>query len=109
MVHNLSGLVDHFDVVPALEPRTALNTTMQSSRVSFAGPGDVSAELSQAVAAGVTIEVEQSATDVRLFEIGERPRIRPQVAIRVINPDFEIKGSGMRMGGGPQQFEVDAE
>ena len=30
------------------------------------------------------------------------------MAIRV-NPDFEIKGSGMRMGGGPQQFGVDAE
>jgi diaminopimelate decarboxylase len=30
------------------------------------------------------------------------------VAIRV-NPDFGLKGSGMRMGGGPQQFGVDAE
>ena len=30
------------------------------------------------------------------------------MAIRV-NPDFEIKGSGMRMGGGPQQFGVDVE
>jgi diaminopimelate decarboxylase len=30
------------------------------------------------------------------------------VAVRV-NPDFEVKGSGMRMGGGPQQFGVDAE
>jgi diaminopimelate decarboxylase len=26
-----------------------------------------------------------------------------------VNPDFKIKGSGMRMGGGPQQFGVDAE
>ena len=34
--------------------------------------------------------------------------VRPRVAIRV-NPDFEIKGSGMRMGGGPQQFGVDVE
>ena len=34
--------------------------------------------------------------------------IRPRVAVRV-NPDFEVKGSGMRMGGGPQQFGVDAE
>ena len=30
------------------------------------------------------------------------------MAIRV-NPDFEVKGSGMRMGGGPQQFGVDVE
>ena len=26
-----------------------------------------------------------------------------------MNPDFQVKGSGMRMGGGPQQFGVDAE
>ena len=40
--------------------------------------------------------------------IGERLGIRPRVAVRV-NPDFQVKGSGMRMGGGPQQFGVDAE
>ena len=32
----------------------------------------------------------------------------PRVAVRV-NPDFAVRGSGMRMGGGPQQFGVDAE
>ena len=26
-----------------------------------------------------------------------------------VNPDFEVKGSGMRMGGGAQQFGVDVE
>jgi hypothetical protein len=26
-----------------------------------------------------------------------------------VNPDFEIKGSGMRMGGGAKPFGVDAE
>ena len=34
--------------------------------------------------------------------------MRPRVAVRV-NPDFQVKGSGMRMGGGPQQFGIDAE
>jgi len=34
--------------------------------------------------------------------------MRPQVAVRV-NPDFQVKGSGMRLGGGPQQFGVDSE
>jgi diaminopimelate decarboxylase len=32
----------------------------------------------------------------------------PKVAVRV-NPDFELKSSGMKMGGGPKQFGVDAE
>ena len=40
--------------------------------------------------------------------IGAQLGIRPRVAVRV-NPDFQVKGSGMRMGGGPQQFGVDAE
>jgi len=108
IVHHLSGLVDHFDVASALELRAALNTTMPPSHVSFAGPGKAPAELSQAVAAGVTVEIESGTEARRLIEIGERLGIRPQVAIRV-NPDFEMKNSGMRMGGGPQQFGVDAE
>ena len=108
VVHHLSGLVGHFDVASALELRAALNTTMPPSQVSFAGPGKAPTELSQAVAAGVTVEIESGTEARRLIEIGERLGIRPQVAIRV-NPDFEIKGSGMRMGGGPQQFGVDAE
>ena len=33
---------------------------------------------------------------------------RARVAVRV-NPDFELKGSGMKMGGGPKQFGVDVE
>lgn len=108
VVHHLSGLVDHFDIASGLELRAALNTTIPPSHVSFAGPGKALAELSQAVAAGVTIEVESGTEAKRLIDIGGRLGIRPQVAIRV-NPDFEIKGSGMRMGGGPQQFGVDAE
>ena len=31
-----------------------------------------------------------------------------RVALRV-NPDFELKGSGMKMGGGPKQFGVDVD
>ena len=33
---------------------------------------------------------------------------QPPVAVRV-NPDFELKSSGMKMGGGPRPFGVDAE
>ena len=108
VVHHLSGLVDGFDVASALELRTALNTTMPPSRISFAGPGKALAELRQAVAAGVTVEIESATEARRLIEIGQLLGIRCRAAIRV-NPDFEIKGSGMRMGGGPQQFGIDAE
>jgi diaminopimelate decarboxylase len=108
VVQHLSGLVDSFDVASAIEMRTALDTTMPADRVSFAGPGKTSAELSQAIAAGITIEMESATELARVAEIGNRLGVRPRAALRV-NPSFQIKGSGMRMGGGPQQFGVDAE
>lgn len=108
IVQHLSALVDSLDVASGLELRTALDTPMPVDRVSFAGPGKSVAELTQAVAAGVTIEMESETEFERLVDIGERLSIRPRVAVRV-NPDFAVKGSGMRLGGGPQQFGVDAE
>jgi diaminopimelate decarboxylase len=76
--------------------------------VSFAGPGKRVRELGQAVAAGVTIELESETEARRVLAEGERLGRRPRVAVRV-NPNFRMKGSGMRMAGGPQQFGVDAE
>lgn len=108
VVQHLSGLVDAFDVASSQEMRTALNTPMPANRVSFAGPGKTPVELAQAVAAGITIEMESETEAARVIAAGERLGIRPRVAIR-INPDFAIRGSGMRMGGGPQQFGVDSE
>ena len=108
VVQHLSGLVDSFDVASAAEMLVALDTPMPSDHVSFAGPGKTPAELTQAIAAGVTIEMESETEAERVAVIGAQLGIRPRVAVRV-NPDFQVKGSGMRMGGGPQQFGVDAE
>ena len=108
VVQHLSTLVDCFDVASAGEMRVALDTPIGPGQVSFAGPGKTPAELAQAIAAGVTIEMESPTEASRVIEIGARLGLRPRVAVRV-NPDFQVKGSGMRMGGGPQQFGVDAE
>jgi diaminopimelate decarboxylase len=108
VVQHLCGLVDGFDVASAAEMRVALDTPMPPTRVSFAGPGKTEAELSQAIAADITIEIE-SPRELRVVaELAQRSGRAPRVALRV-NPDFDIKGSGMRMGGGPAQFGVDAE
>jgi diaminopimelate decarboxylase len=88
--------------------QVALDTPLPADRVSFAGPGKTDGELRQAIAAGVAIELESEGEARRIVALGESLGIRPQVAVR-INPDFQIKGSGMRLGGGPQQFGVDAE
>jgi len=108
IVQHLAGLVDALDVASTLEMRTALDTPMPAGRISFAGPGKTAAEIMQAVAAGVTIEMESTTEAQRVIRAGEMLGVRPRVAVRV-NPDFQVKGSGMRLGGGPQQFGVDAE
>ncbi|WP_043159022.1 pyridoxal-dependent decarboxylase, exosortase A system-associated [Bradyrhizobium sp. Ai1a-2] len=108
VVQHLATLVDAFDVASAGEMRTALDTPMRPANVSFAGPGKNEASITQAVASGVTIEIESATEVARVIQAGNRLGLRPRVAVRV-NPDFEVKGAGMRMGGGPQQFGVDAE
>jgi diaminopimelate decarboxylase len=108
VAQHLVGLVDGFDVASTSEMRVALDTTMPASRVSFAGPGKTEAELHQAIAADITIEIESTREMRAIAEIAGRTGYRPRIALRV-NPDFEVKGSGMRMGGGPAQFGIDAE
>lgn len=108
VVQHLAGLVDHLDVASAGELAVALDTGQPPARTSFAGPGKTDAELRRAVAAGVVVEVESRTELQRLVGTGKELALRPQAAVRV-NPPFAVKGSGMRMGGGPQQFGVDAE
>jgi diaminopimelate decarboxylase len=108
VVQHLRHLVDGFDVASTREMTIALDTGMGADSIAFAGPGKTDAELGQALAAGVLIELESEGELRRLAGLAARMGYRPRVAIR-INPDFELKGSGMRMGGGAQQFGVDAE
>ncbi len=62
-----------------------------------------------AVAAGVIINLESAGELDRASPASARPRpIAPRSAVRV-NPDFELKTSGMKMSGGPKPFGVDAE
>lgn len=108
LVQHLAGLVDGFDVASATEMTIALDTPVQAERVSFAGPGKRATELSQAVASGVVTNAE-SVTEMRIIAAAaERLGVAPRVAIRV-NPDFELKASGMHMGGGAKAFGIDAE
>lgn len=108
LVQHMAGLVDGFDVASASEMRVALDTPMAPSSVSFAGPGKTEAELTQAVAAGVVLSLESANEAARVARIGDALGLRPRVLLR-INPDFEMKSSGMKMGGGARQFGVDAE
>jgi diaminopimelate decarboxylase len=108
VVQHMARLVDGIDVASGRELQVALDTPMPPQAISFAGPGKTDAELASAVAAGILVNLESEQEMERIARIGDRLRIAPRVAIRV-NPDFELKSSGMKMSGGPKQFGVDAE
>ena len=108
VVQHLAGLVDGLDVASVAEMHVALDTTMPADQISFAGPGKNDSELASAIAAGITINLESEQEMENVARLGKQLDLQPNVAIRV-NPDFELKASGMKMGGGAQQFGVDAE
>jgi diaminopimelate decarboxylase len=108
LVQHMAGLVDGLDVASGGELQVALNAGMRPQDISFAGPGKREPELEQAVAAGVLLNVESPREARALAAVSERLGLPARVAVRV-NPDFELKSSGMRMSGGPKQFGVDAE
>lgn len=108
VVGHMARLVDGLDVASGAELRVALDTGVNPQDISFAGPGKSEGELAQAVAAGVLLNIE-SMREIRLLaNIAQRLGCKARVAVRV-NPDFELKSSGMKMGGGPKQFGIDAE
>ena len=104
----MAGLVDGIDVASAGELKVALDAGANPAEVSFAGPGKRDAELRQAVAARVLVNLESEREIAPLQAASAELGLPARVAVRV-NPDFELKGSGMKMGGGPKQFGVDVE
>ena len=104
----MAGLVDGIDVASAGELKVALDAGADPAEISFAGPGKRETELRQAVACGVLINLESMREVLLLATLSQQLGLPARVAVRV-NPDFELKGSGMKMGGGPKPFGVDVE
>lgn len=104
----IAPLVDGLDVASAGELQRALAAGVAPGAISFAGPGKRASELDAAVAAGALVNVESFREVPLLAEASARHGLPARVAVRV-NPDFELRGAGMRMGGGAKPFGVDAE
>ena len=104
----MAALVDGVDVASAGELKVALDAGADPREISFAGPGKREAELRQAVASRVLVNLESMREVHLLGAISDAMGLPARVAVRV-NPDFELKGSGMKMGGGPKQFGIDVE
>ena len=108
LVRWMGGQVDGLDVASAGELRVALDAGVDPADISFAGPGKRDAELELAITSGILINIESDGELERAAAIAARLGKRPRVAVRV-NPSFDLKASGMRMGGGAKPFGVDAE
>jgi len=104
----MGNLADGFDIASQGELRMALAAGLPAERISFAGPGKRDEELVAAIEAGVTLNLESEGEAHRALAIAERLGRTPRLAVRV-NPDFELRGSGMKMGGGAKPFGIDAE
>ena len=99
LLERMAKLVDGFDVASGGELARALEAGMDAAHISFAGPGKRDDELIAAIDSGATINLESEGEAQRAIALaGQRGRT-PKLAVRV-NPDFDLKGSGMRMGGG---------
>lgn len=103
----MATLVDGFDVASGGELKAALASGMVAGDISFAGPGKRNRELEAAITAGATLNLESAGEASRALSIAEHLGLTPSLAVRV-NPDFDLKGSGMKMGGGAKPFGVDA-
>ncbi len=108
VVTHMEGLVDGFDIASSGELAITNAVGINPARISFAGPGKRDEELEAAIVAGVTLNCESEGEARRAIAIGVRIGKTPRMALRV-NPDFELKGSGMKMGGGAKQFGIDAD
>lgn len=108
VVNFIAPLVDGLDVASAREMEIAIHSGMDCAEISFAGPGKRSQELEEAIEAGITITIESAGELERLRTIANRLGRKPRVCVRV-NPDFELRASGMKMSGGPKPFGIDAE
>ncbi len=108
VLEHMAGLVDGFDIASGGELAMVTAAGIDPALVSFAGPGKRDAELEAAITAGATLNCESENEARRALAIGERLAIAPRLAIRV-NPEFELRGSGMKMGGGAKPFGLDAD
>jgi len=108
LVQHIAGRVQGLDVASLGEMQVALDTGIAPINISFTGPGKSDRELTAALTAGVIINVESPRELARLTGLARIHKTKANLSLRV-NPDFELKTSGMKMSGGSKPFGIDAE
>lgn len=108
LVQLMAGQVSGFDVASKKEMLLAIQTGMPVSKISFAGPGKTVEDIEAAIIAGVTLHVESEGEIAKIELAAKQLKLKANIAIRV-NPQFELKSSGMKMSGGAKPFGIDEE
>ena len=109
IIQYLSRQVDGFDCASLAEMQQVVAIAPnKAAQASIAGPAKSDDELIFAISHGILINVESANELTRIWGLAAEKGKRARVALR-INPPFELKGSGMKMGGGARPFGIDSE
>ena len=109
VVHLLHSLGSGLEIASKGELAALERLEILGDNISFAGPVKSDAALEAAINYGVFgINVEGEDEFGRISEIAKRLGVTQRVGIRV-NPQFEVAGATVKMGGGPKQFGIDYE
>jgi diaminopimelate decarboxylase len=97
------------EVASAGELAVALAAGFAPSNILFAGPGKTDDELERAVAAGILADNVESLDEIdRLATAAQRSRRDGPVGVGLrLNPQAQLMGAQMRMGGSASQFGID--
>ena len=104
----LGSRCEGLDVASGGELQKALSLGIAGQDISFAGPGKSLGELTLAIESDCTLNIESETELTRVIELSQQLKKTARVSLR-LNPNFELKSSGMQMAGGAKPFGVDAE
>ncbi|MBY0341749.1 MAG: pyridoxal-dependent decarboxylase, exosortase A system-associated [Rhodocyclaceae bacterium] len=108
LVACMAAQADGLDVASLRELQLALASGVAPAAISYAGPGKTERDLAAALEAGILLNLESVREAETLARLSAERGRTARVAIRV-NPAFELRGAGMRMGGGAKPFGIDEE
>ncbi|MBD1390584.1 type III PLP-dependent enzyme [Neiella sp. HB171785] len=104
----LEAVVDGVDVASIGELERAMAAGFSADQVSFAGPAKLVDEIERTLALGGHLSVESLIEMQRVISWANHNQQQVAVGVR-LNPQFQLKASGMHMGGGAQPFGIDEE
>lgn len=106
VVNLMAKALNGLDVASHKELILALSAGIDPKHIYFTGPGKSDVELSAAIAAGITINIESLGELERAQSFALQQNKKINIALRV-NANIHVKRAGMVMAGGAKPFGID--